>query len=218
MRRPNLTGQWRHNRLVILGMASLLVWGAMAGTAPTPGRAELVPESSPTRVAQQIPLRVRDVWKQVYERLPDLPKENDYVSEDTGELAADNTLIDRLIRYHLYVQSRPPQFRFDWKLTLADYLGANELMREEQYPSATSLRENPMEGDREAIATLSREERNALVDVLVSIFNPEAARAQSDPEPPSGDRAEPPPPPSSDDSDAPLPPLPEAGDAELLLP
>jgi hypothetical protein len=161
---------------------------------------------------------VRDVWKQVYERLPDLPEENDYVSADTGEVAADNTLIDRLIRYHLYVQSRPPQFRFDWKLTLADYLGANELMKAEQYPSATSLRDNPMEGDRAAIATLSREERNALVDVLVSIFNPEAARAQSDPEPPSGDRRTPPPPPSSDDSDAPFPPLPDAGDAELLLP
>ncbi|MGC9525240.1 MAG: hypothetical protein ACP5D7_06825 [Limnospira sp.] len=215
MRRPNFRRQWRQNRLVILGMASLLVWGAIAGTAPTPGRAELFPESSQTRVAQQIPLRVRDVWKQVYERLPDLPEENNYVSADTGEVAADNTLIDRLIRYHLYVQSRPPQFRFDWKLTLADYLGANELMREAQYPSATSLRENPMQGDREAIATLSREERNALVDVLVSIFNPEAARAQSDPEPP---RSEPPPPDSSDDSDAPFPPLPEAGDAELLLP
>ncbi|MEB3883024.1 hypothetical protein [Lyngbya sp. CCY1209] len=215
MRRPNFRRQWRQNRLVILGMASLLVWGAIAGTAPTPGRAELFPESPQTRVAQQIPLRVRDVWKQVYERLPDLPEENNYVSADTGELAADNTLIDRLIRYHLYVQSRPPQFRFDWKLTLADYLGANELMREEQYPSATSLRDNPMQGDREAIRTLSREERNALVDVLVSIFNPEAARAQSDPEPP---RSEPPPPDSSDDSDAPFPPLPEAGDAELLLP
>ncbi|NEO65931.1 MAG: hypothetical protein F6J98_38310, partial [Moorea sp. SIO4G2] len=47
-----------------------------------------------------------------------------------------------------------------------DYLEAS------QYPSGDTLTENPMEGDIAAIEQLTRAERDALVSVLVNIFNP----------------------------------------------
>ncbi|NEP41175.1 MAG: hypothetical protein F6K35_18895, partial [Okeania sp. SIO2H7] len=125
--------------------------------------------SAPPSVIVQLQ-RPTEIWPQVYQQLPDLPLENNYLSEDTGEADTDNTLVGRLVRYHFYVKGRPPNFRFDWKLTLADYLGANELMQESVYPGYESLRENPMEGDRQAIKNLTREQRNALIDVLVEIF------------------------------------------------
>lgn len=116
--------------------------------------------------------KAQDAWRQVYQRLPNFPKENQYVSKETGSQAVDNTLVSRLIRYHLYVKSRTPKYRLDWKLTLADYLGANEYLVESQYPGYESLRQSPMDGDRAAIGRLSRAQREALIDVLVSIFNP----------------------------------------------
>jgi hypothetical protein len=113
-----------------------------------------------------------DVWQQVYQQLPNLPRENRYTNKENGKVADNNTLISRLIRYHIYVKARSPIYRFDWKLTLADYLGANEIMYDSAYPSSDTLRENPIEGDKAAIARLNRSQRNALVQVLVNIFNP----------------------------------------------
>lgn len=113
-----------------------------------------------------------DVWQQVYQQLPNLPKENQYASKETGKVAENNTLISRLIRYHIYVKERAPNYRLDWKLTLADYLGANEVMYDTTYPGNDTLRQSPLEGDRKAIASLTRSQRNALVQVLTNIFNP----------------------------------------------
>lgn len=113
-----------------------------------------------------------DVSQQVYQRLPDFPRENQYVNKETGKVAVDNTLVSRLIRYHLYVKSRTPRYRLDWKLTLADYLGANEYLVETRYPGYDTLKQSPFDGDRAAIRHLNRTQREALVDVLVSIFNP----------------------------------------------
>jgi hypothetical protein len=112
-----------------------------------------------------------DVWQQVYQQLPDLPKENQYISKETGKVAENNTLIGRLIRYHVYVKERAPIYRLDWKLTLADYLDANETMYDITYPGNDTLRENPIEGDRAAISKLTRSQRNSLVQVLTNIFN-----------------------------------------------
>jgi hypothetical protein len=112
-----------------------------------------------------------DVWQGVYHKLPDLPKENQYTSKDTGKVAENNTLASRLISYHIYVKGRSPIYRFDWKLTLADYLGANEVTYETSYPGYDSLKQNPLPGDRAAIAKLTRKQRNDLVQVLVDIFN-----------------------------------------------
>ncbi|MFN6477747.1 hypothetical protein [Nostoc sp. DedQUE07] len=113
-----------------------------------------------------------DVWQLVYQQLPDFPRENKYISKENGKVAENNTLANRLIRYHIYTKGRAPIYRLDWKLTLADYLGVNEIMYDTTYPGNDSLRENPIEGDRKAIKSLTRSQRDALVQVLVNIFNP----------------------------------------------
>jgi hypothetical protein len=112
-----------------------------------------------------------DVWQKVYEQLPDFPRENKYISKDTAKVAENNTLASRLILYHIYVKERAPNYRLDWKLTLADYLGANEIMYDTSYPGNDSLRQNPLERDRAAIKSLNRRQRDALVQVLVNVFN-----------------------------------------------
>ncbi|MCW5316664.1 hypothetical protein GTQ43_23455 [Nostoc sp. KVJ3] len=145
-----------------------------------------------------------DVWQVVYEQLPDFPRENRYISKENGKVAENNTLANRLIRYHIYTKGRAPIYRLDWKLTLADYLGANEIMYDTTYPGNDSLKENPMEGDKAAIAHLTRSQRNALVQVLVNIFNPTSQNTPSPNTTPS-----PSPTPTT-------PQLPQRGGAELL--
>jgi hypothetical protein len=111
-----------------------------------------------------------DVWRQIYQQLPDLPRENKYISKETNKVAENNTLVSRLIRYHLYVKGRPT-YRLDWKLTIADYLGANEIMYDNNYPGSDTLKQNPMEGDIAAIRHLNRRQRDALVDALTNAFS-----------------------------------------------
>lgn len=143
-----------------------------------------------------------DIWQQVYQQLPDLPKENQYKSKDTGQVAENNTLASRLITYHLYRKGRAPNYRLDWKLTLADYLDANEIMYHDSYPGNDTLQQNPLEGDRAAIAKLNRHQRNALVQVLADIFNPNPQNNQT---------------PRSETTPTPSPPKPpQRGGAELL--
>lgn len=120
-----------------------------------------------------------DVWQLVYQQLPDLPRENKYISKENGKVAENNTLANRLIRYHIYTKGRAPIYRLDWKLTLADYLGVNEIMYDTTYPGNDSLRQNPIDGDKAAIARLTRSQRDALVQVLVNIFNPASQNTQS---------------------------------------
>lgn len=150
-----------------------------------------------------------DVSQQVYQQLPDLPLENQYVNKETGKIAPNNTLVNRLLRYHIYVKGRPPNYRLDWKLTLADYLDANEVMEEALYPGNDTLRKNPIEGDRAAIGRLNRAGRDALVQTLVSIFNSNYSAA-----PDPGSNASPQP------STAPrqISPLSPPGDAQMLMP
>jgi hypothetical protein len=138
------------------------------------GSASLVPRQSwhwglaPAN-AQRV--RLDDAWRSVYQQLPDFPKENQYISTETGKAATDNTLVGRLIRYHIYVKERSPIYRFDWKLTLADYLDVNEWIDENTYPSAKTLRTNPMEGDVAVIRKLNRSQREALVQALIDAFS-----------------------------------------------
>ena len=131
----------------------------------------------PIKIVQRR-VRPTEVWPFVYEKIPDLPLENNYISQETGEVNTEDTLVSRLIRYHFYVKGRAPNYRFDWKLTLADYLGANDYLQSYVYPGNDSLTENPMNGDRQAIQNLTRSQRNALVNRLVDIFG-------GDPNPPS---------------------------------
>jgi len=154
----------RSSSLIILVLLGLMVVSVMP----------LEPWNFPALAQTRI--RPRDLWRLVYEQLPDFPLENDYVGQLDGEVKPDNTLVERLMRYHLYVKGRTPQYRLDWKLTLADYLGANEIMYEGVYPSADVLTENPLDGDREAIANLTRSQRESLIDLLVSIYKPQNNR------------------------------------------
>lgn len=130
-------------------------------------------------------VRPESVWQTVYERVPSLPQENQYVSKETGKVETDNTLVGRFVRYHVYVAGRSPLYRFDWKLTLADYLGLglNGAFDETSYPSRAALRTNPVDGDRAAINKLNRAQREALVQALVDAFS--TAAAQSSPSSPS---------------------------------
>ncbi len=114
---------------------------------------------------------VSDVWQKIYQQLPNLPKENSYTSKEGGKVAENNTLVSRMIQYHVYVKGRAPNYRFDWKMTLADYLGINEPMYDKTYPGADSLRQNPLDSDRAAIKKLSRSQRDALVQALVNSFS-----------------------------------------------
>lgn len=172
---------------------------------------------------------VNTVAPQVYEQLPDLPLENQYVSRTTGDVVTSNTLISRLVRYHIYVKGRPPIYRFDWKISLADYLGVNDLMVASDYPSADALKQNPMEGDIAAMRSLSRAQRDALVQTLTDIFRlayygntaPQSPTLQSpasqSPAPGSSVPAS-----QSPGSPAPASPAPlrdpQPGDAQLLAP
>lgn len=167
---------------------------------------------SPTFAIAQ-PTRPQDVWRQVYQILPDLPLENQYVSKETGKPATENTLVSRLIRYHVYVKGRPPNYRLDWKMTMADYLDTNDFMTESAYPGYDSLRQNPMEGDRTIIRKMNRAQRDALVNALVTVFNPNPSPATpSQPVPaPIGT-----PPATEVPNPGRLTPLPQPGDARQL--
>jgi hypothetical protein len=143
----------------------------------------------------------------VYEKIQDLPSENQYISKKTNEQAEDNTLMSRLVRYHVYNKNRFPNYRLDWQLTFADYLGVNEVISSDDYPGTTSLKTNPLESDLAIISKLSRTQRNRIIDTLLGIYNPQAV---SKPE----QREEVTPPPSTPAN--PNPKLPKPGDADLL--
>jgi len=152
-------------------------------------------------------LRPNAIAEQVYQLIPELPLENQYLSQETRETAAKNTLISRFIRYHQYVKSRPVKFRFDWKLTIADYLEANEIISVGRYPGNKTLTTHPLEGDRAAIYNLSRTQRNQLIDTLISIYDP---NKPANPNPTTETQN------SSDNNSNNIPRLPQPGDANLL--
>lgn len=131
-----------------------------------------------------------DVWQAVYQQLPDLPRENQYISKETGKVAENNTLVSRMIWYHSYLKGRAPNYRLDWKLTLADYLSANEVMYETTYPGKDSLRKNPFDGDRAAIGRLNRRQRDALVQALVNVFSPKSQNTPASTPTPSSSQPE----------------------------
>lgn len=148
------------------------------------------------------------VAEEVYQQIPDFPLENNYTSRETNQINLENTLISRLVRYHQYTKSRPTTFRLDWKLTLADYLGKNEIINDERYPGFNTLTKNPFSGDRKVIENLTMQQRNNLVNVLVSIYNPNADNK------PTEKPAQNP----QNNNSSPSFTLPKPGGADLLLP
>ena len=89
-------------------------------------------------------LRPNSVAEQIYQLIPELPLENQYLSQETKEVATNNTLVSRLIRYHQYVKSRPVKFRLDWQFTMADYLESNEQISYDRYPGSKTLTNHPL--------------------------------------------------------------------------
>ncbi|MEG3936494.1 hypothetical protein QT990_35545 [Microcoleus sp. T3_B1] len=204
--------------LVTLSVAifTLLSWvlesGELSMSALKPSLLRSSESASVQRVAQQSAppqVRVQDAWKLVYEKLPDLPIENNYISKETGKVDPTNTLVGRLIRYHVFVKGRPPNYRFDWKLSLADYLGATpDYLVESVYPGKDVLRSNPMEQDRAAIQRLNRAQRDALVQALVDVFTENSGGGRT---PTAGEKPQ-------GRSNSPEIPQPQPGDAKLLAP
>jgi hypothetical protein len=214
--------------LIFLTISSLVLWEGLLGSdylpvsaqvplfspssedflsQATPPEAKETPsdDSSPQQTKTD-PVRPQEVWRLVYQYLPDFPLENTYIAKETGKVASENTLVGRLIRYHIYVKGRPPNYRFDWKLTLADYLGVTpDYLVEDVYPGVDNLQKNPMERDRDVIQSLNRSQRDALVQVLVDIFNRNSPQTT-----PSKSKTPP-------ASTSPLP-QPKPGDAKLLMP
>ncbi|MEB3359699.1 MAG: hypothetical protein VKK04_23435 [Synechococcales bacterium] len=166
-RRPNRPGRYLRGSAVI---ASLLIL-----TLSFPGFWLKLEDSGwLSRVLSTQPASAQrtntiEIAERVYGLMPNLPLENHYESRATGDVAVSNTLASRLIRYHLYVKGRSPLYRFDWKLTLADYLGANEWIEASLYPGADDLEENPQAGDVAAIGNLNRAQRDQLVGILVDL-------------------------------------------------
>lgn len=125
------------------------------------------------------PISPSAISMQIYEQIPELPLENQYVNSETGKVDADNTLVSRIIRYHLYIKNRPTNLRLDWKLTIADYLAAFEQISAEDYPDY-GLRENPIDSDILAMKTLSWEVRDRLTNTLYEAFASRAAASATD--------------------------------------
>ena len=121
----------------------------------------------PPVATQARTIRTAEVADQVYAVLPQIPLENGYHNHKLNKVDPKNTLINRLLRYHLYTKGRPVEVRLDWKLTIADYLNANDIMDPATYPGNDVLKENPMENDRRAIDGLSRQLRDRLIDQLL---------------------------------------------------
>ncbi|MEL6249783.1 MAG: hypothetical protein AAFQ61_12425 [Cyanobacteria bacterium J06626_23] len=135
-----------------------LSWVGLAPTA----------EAQPALVLRRVePVAIAT---QLHARYPDIPLENTYLRLSDGTPHPDSTLVSRLIRYHLFVKDRPANFRLDWKLTLADYLGAFQPIEPQFYPDQDELTESPMTGDMAAVARMSRNQRNQLVQGLVDVF------------------------------------------------
>jgi hypothetical protein len=201
-----------------LGLAIVLVVN-LAASRPTQAQlANAAPLLAQTRVRPQVTSTIDRTWQAVYDLVPDIPLENHYISRSTGEVATENTLIGRIVFYHTNVRRRSPLFRLDWLLTLADYLGVNTWIDPSTYPSATTLNENPLDGDRAAIASLTRAQRHTLVEALVLTFNPAyLSNLQATPIHTLTAPAHTPPP-TTPPPPSPLPPLPQPGDAQLLAP
>jgi hypothetical protein len=114
----------------------------------------------------------------VYQQLPGLPQENQYLRKN-NKPATNSTLVSRLIQYHTMVKGRSPLYRFDWKITLADYLGIYENIRAETYPGHAYLKSNPLESDRKIIQQLNRQQRLALTQALSDAYLSQAPQQET---------------------------------------
>ncbi|NJM66239.1 MAG: hypothetical protein HC851_11560 [Acaryochloris sp. RU_4_1] len=158
----------------------------------------------------------------VYQQLPGLPQENQYLRKNNNKPATNSTLVSRLIQYHILVKGRSPLYRFDWKITLADYLGIYENIRTETYPGHAYLKSNPLESDRNIIQQLNRQQRLALTQALSDVYISQTPQQEmTTPQQDTSPSATPAQPPVAQPKPVPPPqpkliPLPGSGSADLL--
>ena len=138
-------------------------WGKIAQSQNHPN-----PNVPRTIVTQTV--RIQTVSRLIYAQMTDFPLENQYLNRRTGVVDPEDTLVSRLIRYHIVTKNRAPMLRFDWRLTLADYLEANEPMIEDRYPGTDLLQPEPMRNDRLAISRLTPTQRTNLINLLAAAF------------------------------------------------
>lgn len=161
----------------------------------------------------QRPPQPEEIGQLVYEQLPNLERANTYRGVRSGEVRPNDTLVSRVIRYHLQSRNRRLASRLDWKLTMADLLGVNGVVRPESYPGFQTLSPNPLQSDLKAIAQLSRVERDRLIDVILSVVpRPQTAEVPPEETPPALQ----PTPPVTAPVTPQLPRLPGQGAADLL--
>ena len=188
--------------LMVFGCSLSLNMGLFSLTPPVSAQRSIQPE---------------EVAAIIYEKMPEIPLENQYIRKESGEVDPEHTLMSRFVRYHRDVQKRIMRYRFDWKLTFADYLGVNESIKPERYPGNATLTENPQESDIEAIRQLNRRQRQAIVDLIASIYQVETVESQEtppeQPKPENTNNNTPEPSPSPTQ-----PSLSQPGDAQLLMP
>jgi len=195
--------------LLGLGLSGLL---ALLGTGRgvTPARSQ--PSPPPPAAAAQLFVNPRQVAEALYPELPDFPKENNYIRRDNGRPAPESTLLERFIVYHTTVKGRSPLYRFDWLISLADYLGVNDFLRPETYPGRSYLTSNPMEQDVAAIRQLNRQQRQALVNTLTAFYARQAGLPTTPPQRPQTNA------PAPENPEVVVPPIPQPGGANLLAP
>ena len=121
----------------------------------------------PTLPANAGIVRTAEIAQKIYIELPEIPLENQYFNQKLKKIDPNNTLINRILRYHAFNKGRPADMRLDWKLTLADYLGANDIIDPATYPSHDVLSKNPLDKDRAVVNALTRSMRDQLIDRLI---------------------------------------------------
>ena len=206
-----LLGQKQNLMSRILSFFGLALLGlGLAFLLGTNSNSSVIAQNPPT-VSNSSSIRAEGAAAIVYQQLPYLPKENEYRRKETGEIDPEHTLISRFIRYNQDLKKRTNRYRFDWKLTLADYLGANETIDPETYPGSVTLTTNPFETDVKAIQALNRRQRQELVDLLAFIYKPQVT------EKPAKTKISPTPQATPKDESS-KPSLAKPGDAQLLMP
>ncbi len=153
--------------ILALGLILGVGWGEVAQSQNPPN------SNAPRPIITQT-VRIQTVSRLVYSQMTDFPTENRYINRQTGVVDPEDTLVSRLIRYHIVTKNRAPMLRFDWRLTLADYLDLNEPMIEDRYPGTNTLQPEPMRSDRAAVSRLNPNQRTNLINLLVAAFTPVA--------------------------------------------
>jgi len=196
--------QWQWAKLLIWFLAGLLAIHFISfsstglissvfaqSTPPQPSPAIPQPQVSPSNsssspaspIKSTSSLRVEDIAVIVYQKLPFLPLENQYRRQETGQVDPEHTLVSRFIRYHQDIKKRATRYRLDWKLTLADYLGENEIIVTERYPGSLTLQTNPIDNDVKAIRALNRLQRLELVNLFAQLYKPQVEKTTTEQKP-----------------------------------